>query len=485
MKKIENLHLPKMTNLIKGIFFLFIWSILAIAILARPVKFNQLAGLILYLAIFLAMFVAYLHKYYPHFLKKERDLLLLGLIIVGQMGIAKLFMLTPFNLEYAIPIATSSMLIAILINEHLSLFSTVFVSIIIGSLISSRIDFILLFIGSGMTGIYAASISKTYSDLSKAGFIIGLVNAAIILASGLFYDYSPAQLSRGILLGIANGVFSSILTIGLLPLLETIFSKVSKFKLLELSDLNAPLLRELGLQAPGTYHHSMLVASLAEQAALKVQANSLLARVAAYYHDIGKITKADYFVENQTERNKHEDLKPSLSASVLKAHVKEGVEKAKKKRLPSEIVDIISQHHGSSLIAYFYHQAEEAQGEKDPVNVNDFKYPGPRPQTKEAAIIMLADSVEAACRALVKPTPRRIEETVKKVINNKFIESELAECDLTLSDLTLIADTFSRILTGAYHVRVEYPEKGKVNGDSNSQSAKKKEDRLKEGKKDS
>ncbi|MBU1488070.1 HD domain-containing protein, partial [bacterium] len=221
------------------------------------------------------------------------------------------------------------------------------------------------------------------------------------------------------------------------------------------------------------------------QAALKIQANSLLARVAAYYHDIGKITKADYFVENQTERNRHEDLKPTLSASVLKAHVKEGVEKAKKNRLPSEIVDIISQHHGSSLIAYFYHQAEETQDEKNPVNVNDFKYPGPRPQTKEAAIIMLADSVEAACRALIKPTPRRIEETVKKVINNKFIESELAECNLTLSDLTLIADTFSRILTGAYHFRVEYPEKGKVNGNSDSQSAKKKEDRLKEGKKDS
>lgn len=457
MKKIRNFHLPKIANLIKATFFLIVWSLLALAILGRPVKLNQLAGLTLYLAIFLVMFVIYLYKYYPHFLKKERDLLLLGLIIVGEMGIAKLIMLTPFNLEYAIPVATSSMLIAILIDEHLSLFTTVFLGIIIGSLISFKIDFILLFIGSGIAGIYAASISKTYSDLSKAGFIIGLTNAVVILASGLFYDYTPAQLSKGILLGIANGVFSSILTIGLLPLLETIFSRASNFKLLELSDLNAPLLRELGLKAPGTYHHSMLVANLAEQAASRVLANPLLTRVAAYYHDIGKIAKADYFVENQTQINRHEDLRPTLSAAVLKAHVKEGVERAKKERLPGKIVDIIGQHHGDSLMSYFYHQAEEVQDERITVNINDFKYPGPRPQTKEAAIIMLADSVEAACRTLIKPTHRRIEGTVKKIINNKFIESELDECNLTLSDLTIIASTFSRVLTGAYHARIEYP----------------------------
>jgi hypothetical protein len=244
--------------------------------------------------------------------------------------------------------------------------------------------------------------------------------------------------------------------------LERLFNITTNFTLFELSDLNAPLLKNLLLKAPGTYHHSLLVGNIAESAANDVGASPLLIRVASYYHDIGKMIRPEYFIENQTEseRNRHESLRSTLSVSILRSHIKDGVEIAKRNKLPQAVIEIIQQHHGASVMAYFYHQAKEKETNgKVEFKKSEFSYLGPKPQSKEAAIVMLADSVEAASRTLIKPTAMRIERLVKKIIDDKFISGELDECDLTLKDLNKIAQAFTRILITLFHARVEYPEK--------------------------
>jgi putative nucleotidyltransferase with HDIG domain len=228
---------------------------------------------------------------------------------------------------------------------------------------------------------------------------------------------------------------------------------------LELSDLNHPLLKELAIEAPGTYHHSILVGNLAESACDSIGANSLLARVGAYYHDVGKIPKASYYSENEMGAgSKHAKLTPSMSALIISKHVKEGVEMAKKYKLKGAILDFIAQHHGDSLISFFYQKAIEKSKDGVVLKEEDFRYPGPKPQTKENAIVLLADAVEAASRTLDEPTPSSIENLVKKIINNKFIDGQMDECDLSLKDIHVIAESFARVLMGVFHTRPDYPE---------------------------
>jgi hypothetical protein len=248
----------------------------------------------------------------------------------------------------------------------------------------------------------------------------------------------------------------------LLPIFEFLFKITTDLTLLELSDLNRPLLKKMVLNAPGTYHHSLIVGNLAEAASDAIGANSLLARVGAYYHDIGKIEKAEYFSENETgHKSPHEKLAPSMSALIIQSHIKDGIELAKKHNLNKTIIDFIAQHHGTGLIYYFYQRALEKIGDDEKLKEEAFRYPGPKPQTKEAAIILLADAVEASSRTLNDPTPSRIKGLVQKIINNKFIDNQLDECDLTLKDLNKIAAAFVRTLTGIFHTRVEYPGEGK------------------------
>jgi hypothetical protein len=261
-------------------------------------------------------------------------------------------------------------------------------------------------------------------------------------------------------LGMAGGLLAGILATGIIPIIEIIFNYTTNIKLLELADLNQRALRELIISAPGTYHHSIIVGSLVEAAAEVIQANPLLSRVSAYYHDIGKIKKPLYFVENQKGgENKHDKLLPSMSSLILISHVKDGMEIAKRNRLGKSIQDIISQHHGTS-INYFYQKAKELNaGAEQTVSEKDFRYPGPRPQTKEAGLVMLADAVEAASKTLTEPTPARIQNMVNRIITNIFTDGQLDECELTLKDIHLIAQSFIRILNGIFHARVEYPEK--------------------------
>jgi putative nucleotidyltransferase with HDIG domain len=259
---------------------------------------------------------------------------------------------------------------------------------------------------------------------------------------------------------LVGGLISAGFVSGFIPVIETLFHYTTDIKLLELANLNAPLLRDLMIKAPGTYHHSVVVGNLVEAAAESINANPLLARVAAYYHDIGKASKPLYFIENQGgEENRHDKLTPSMSALILISHIKEGAELAREKHLGQPIIDIIRQHHGTGLIKYFYERAKnQAEAHGQTVEEKDFRYPGPKPQTREAGIVMLADCVEAASRTLINPTPDRIQGMVQNIINRIFTDGQLDECELTLKNLHEIAKSFNRILNGIFHHRIDYPE---------------------------
>jgi putative nucleotidyltransferase with HDIG domain len=291
--------------------------------------------------------------------------------------------------------------------------------------------------------------------------------------------------------GLSGGIFAGILATGLTPLAEISFGYTTDIKLLELATMDQPLLRELMVEAPGTYHHSVIVGNMVEAAAKSIGANSLLAKVAAYYHDIGKTKKPLYFIENQFEcENRHEKLAPSMSSLILISHVKDGIELARQHRLGKEIINIISQHHGKSFISFFYNKAVEAREKTQsakasllpPINSDDFRYPGPKPQTKEAGLVMLADVVEAACRSLTEPTPARIQGLVNRLINGIFSDGQLDECELTLKDLHQIAKHFNQILATIHHKRIEYPvTNGKAKADASDPGREPKQDKDKAG----
>ena len=325
-------------------------------------------------------------------------------------------------------------------------------------LISGNDPYTFLFsMGSGIFAIYAVRYAERRNDLLKASIFIILANEMLLTAIGLLNELSSGEILRLLIWGGGNGIVSVILSLGVIPFFEVILNLPTNFRLLELSDLNTPILKKMQIEAPGTYNHSLNVANLAEQAARAIRANPLLVRVAALYHDIGKVPNAEYFIENNAGKSKHEFIKPSLSNSILKAHVKMGVEMAKQFKLPQEVTDIIAQHHGTSLMKYFYHQALKHMSGAE-VDQQDYKYQGPKPQTREAAIVMLADAVEAASRLLKKPSAKRIEELVTEIVESKFRERELNESALTLRGLIKISIAFRRYLTGVFHTRIEYPD---------------------------
>ncbi len=309
----------------------------------------------------------------------------------------------------------------------------------------------------------------------KMGLELGLINMLIIIAIKLFFAktqiFSILTLQE-LIGGFIGGNLNSLLVIGIIPVIEILFNYTTDLRLIELGNLEHPLLKEFLIKAPGSYHHSMLVGNLAEAAAEAIGANPLLARVGSYYHDIGKMDKPKYFIENADPKdNKHEKLTPFMSALILISHVKEGVELVQKYKIGDEIIDIIKQHHGTSLIKFFYNKALELKkkGLKDEIDEKDFRYPGPKPQTKEAGIVMLADVVEAASRSLQDPTPARIKGLVKNMVDSYFNDGQLDECELTLKDLTKIKEVFTKILTGIFHQRVEYPDDKNIQRNKNKQ----------------
>lgn len=420
------------------------------------VVISYLGGVAFLLAIFMIITIIYLVLYEQKILADFKNLYLIALIILLMVTMTKLIIISPWP-SYFIPIASGSILLAILLNSNIAFIITIMLSIFTGIIGGDQFGITIATMVGGVVGIYSVSKVRRRSQILKAGFFVGIANFMTIVGIGFLHGL--IFLREG-LWGFASGITSAVIVMGFLPLFEYIFKISTNITLLELSDLNHPLLRQLVLKAPGTYHHSIIVGNLAEEACEAIGANSLLARVGAYYHDIGKLEKAEYFSENQpdTITSHHEKLKPSMSSLVITNHVKDGVDLAKKYNLNKKITDFIEQHHGTGLVYYFYKKALEKIEDDAKIKEDDFRYPGPKPQSKETAIVLLADSVEAASRAITNPTPVRIKEQVQRIINNKFIDGQLDDCDLTLKDLHKISNSFERILTGMFHTRVHYPE---------------------------
>lgn len=370
---------------------------------------------------------------------------------------------------YVIPIAAIAMLTTILFEDFtISLLITLASAIAVASLAGNNFLLFVAFLSGGLVSILLVRDVRKRVQLIQAGFMCGLIQA---LAFFCITDFSVMHPDWYLILFL-NGIVSSFIVLATLPLFEIAFKTVTNVSLLELADFNHPLLQRLVQEAPGTYHHSLVVGNLADAACKAIGAHALLARVGAYYHDIGKLSKPGYFTENQgVSGSKHDTLTPTMSKLVIMNHVKEGIELAQKSNLNPPIIDFIQQHHGSSLVYYFYRRALENLEEDQTVKEEGFRYTGPKPKTKETAIVLLADSVEAASRALREPSPSKIEEVVHKIINNKFIDGQLDECDLTLKDLEKIAAVFIHVLSGMYHSRVSYPENS-LNADNNKRSSK-------------
>ncbi len=362
-----------------------------------------------------------------------------------------------FPSSVAIPAAAFTMLISILVSLPMGIAFTLAVSLAVPLLTGFNMQAFLFALLSGIAGTAAVMNADRRIDLIRAGLILCILNCALLLITGLLSNLEPGRLLPVVAAGAVNGFSCGVLTLGLLPLLEHLLNSPTRFRLMELSDLNSPIFKRMLSLAPGTFTHSTNVANLAETACEAIGANALLARVAAYFHDIGKIDQADYFIENQKRFNKHDGMKASLSAAVIKSHVRIGIEKAKELALPQAIIDIIAQHHGRGLITYFYNRAVNEEKNRG-VSKDDFSYPGVRPKSKEAAVLMLADAVEAASRTLKKPTEARLERLVREVIDSKLKSDELGDSTLTLRDLETIRKSFVRILEGYFHTRIEYPK---------------------------
>ncbi|MFH1791447.1 MAG: HDIG domain-containing metalloprotein, partial [Candidatus Omnitrophota bacterium] len=392
----------------------------------------------------------------------------LFVILVGQ------FVIQSPQVNYVIPLSGMSMLIALLLIPRTAIAPTMLVSMFLGILAGGKLDVVVVLAVSGFAGLYLVKGARRRSTIILAGIGSGLAAGVAVIAMGLLNNVPRDTYLMEACWGAGSGILSIFIVMGALPLFEYGFKMTTDITLLELSDLNNPLLKELTLKAPGTYQHSMMVGNLAEAACEAIGANSLLARVGSYYHDIGKIGKAEYFSENEMgAMSKHEKLMPSMSALIIVNHVKDGVELAKKYKLNPKMIEFIEQHHGTSLIYYFYRRALEKGESEHELNEEEFRYPGPKPRSKEAAIVLLADSVEASSRALSDPTPSRIKGIVQKIMNNKFIDNQLDNCDLTLKDLNKIAESFVRILTAVFHTRLEYPDPKDVQAKKNGKNKNK------------
>lgn len=315
--------------------------------------------------------------------------------------------------------------------------------------------------------------ARKRAKVIQAGIMAGILQLAGLIILEHLWINQPQRY----LIILINGLLCGVITLGILPLFEYILQKVTNISLLELADFNQPVLQRMVMEAPGTYHHSLIVGNLSDSASAAIGANGLLARIGSYYHDIGKLHKPEYFIENQDlKKNAHDTLSPTMSKLIIMNHVKEGLELAKKYSLSPALRDFIQQHHGNSLVYYFYRRALEGKEENQEITEEGFRYPGPKPASKETAIVLLADSVEAATRALKDPTPDKIEEMVRKIINNKFIDGQLDECDLTLKDIEKISGIFTKILSGIYHSRINYHQEEHKNETASAGSRKNKKE---------
>lgn len=437
-------------------------------------RLQTVAGTVVLTLLLLVTLIAFGRRNIREFHPAVKDVFFLGtttllMLLITQLGVSIVEAAgDPAWLEtttwyYLIPAAAGGMLVRLVLNNANAIIFTIVFSILVGVVIDNSLFFVAYTMIGSLVGIASVQRVKRRMALIWSGLAVGGVNIistmSFLLIQGEFFT-SPSLTAGTAMIGFAGGLLSGLILSFILPVFEAVFGYTTDIKLLELANLNHPLLRQLILRAPGSYHHSMMVGSLCEAAAEAIGANALLARVGAYYHDVGKAKNPQYFAENQQPgENPHDNLKPNMSALIIKSHVKDGLEMAHQHRLPNEIFDFIAQHHGTSLIAYFYEEAKRTEDPDIPeVDEEDYRYPGPKPQTRETAICLIADGIEAASRAMPDPTPARLKGLVQKMINRAFTDGQLDECDLTLRDLDQIAKAMTRILTGIFHQRPEYPD---------------------------
>lgn len=433
----------------------------------------QFAGYLFFVTLFLYAVWRYLTLHQERRGKIQNYSLLVLMVLGSQLALIRLATLlidllaerlpgfqNPSLLYYAFPFAFGAILVTLLVDVNLGIVYTLITSTLAG-LFYDDISLVAYFIAGSLVGIYSIRQYKDRAVILKSGITIGVVCAFALLGIGLLRQDPAVFSSPGTRFGLAllSGMLSAGLVSVFLPVLESLFKITTDIRLLELSNLNAPILRRLSVEAPGTYHHSLMVGTLGEAAAEAIGANPLLVRVAAYYHDVGKILKPDYYVENQLYgANKHEDLSPSMSCLILASHVKEGLELAKGIGLAQQLRDMIPQHHGTRIMTYFYRKAKDSADPKSQeIAEADFRYPGPKPQSKEAAIVMMADSVEAASRTLSDPSGAQIQGMINRLVDAIVDDNQFDESDITFSHIKLVKESFLKILTGIFHRRIDYP----------------------------
>ncbi len=453
-----------------------------------------MACMLALLPISLAHFMLNLRAEYR---RNSRFLLVYGLILLQLVLLQGVWMVVRLNQWegnfplFLAPVALAPMMLTLLLGKRHGAFAVLYVSLW-GALLADwhwSLTFAIFSAGTGLVSVWAMRRLRKRGELIRAGLYSGLAGfvfamlllivqrwmAEIPLEGREVLKLTDSWQTMGLECGatVLTGIFTAMLVGGLLPVLEAVFRITTTISWIELADMNHPLLRRLTLEAPGTYHHSLMVANLAEAAAEAINADATICRVCSYFHDIGKLVKPEYCIENITsDDNPHDDLTPSMSALVVIAHVKDGVDLACRNKLNSQIIDVIQQHHGTSLVYYFYRRALEQQEEAKKaaaegrapatdvpeVNPSSFRYPGPKPSFRECAIISLADAVESASRTLSKPTPQKIEALVDEIIRGRVRDGQLDECDLTLRELSLVRDSFTKTLRTSLHRRIPYPE---------------------------
>ena len=441
---------------------------------------ERMVQLILSIAFILFILIHVLFAYSYEFFRmmhvSAKDFPVLALLLLSATGMTKIVLFVVDALrdhfqdipesayQFAIPVAVTAMLVRLLMNGYTALMFSLTLATTFGFILDQNFLYSIFVFISSLVGIMGVAQVKARTDLYKAGFKIGVVNVLTVTAILAMKSSEPIYNLREIpydLIGaFISGPLCAVVVSALVPLFEFAFNYTTDLKLLELANLNHPLLRRLSLETPGTFNHSILVGTLCDAAAVEIGANPLASRVGAYYHDIGKVVKPSYYIENQMSAgNPHDEINPRMSSLIITSHVKEGLELADEYKLGQPVKDAIEQHHGKTVIRYFYQKAvEKHDPEMGDVDPNDYRYPGPKPQTREVALVMLADACEAASRVIEKPNPERIQAVCEKVIFGFFQDGQLDESELTLRDLNLIIQCFTRVLMGVYHQRIKYPD---------------------------
>ncbi len=447
----------------------FVGSSLVTALFLVPeLRFTPFLGAFVLTSFLYYLFFRDIKRYRPDYIKKYRMNLLLALLVPLSLVLDRVAYSLILNFSqgvginqswvalYGIPVAFGTVVVTMVFDFHTAIIFSFTMSLLAG-LWAQNAQFGVYVFLTCIVGAFSTVHCKKRSDLLKAGLKIS--GTAMVALSGIILikgGMDIQSLKWAYLFAAGSGIFVSALVSITLPVIEYTFRVATNISLLELLDLNHPLLKNLMIAAPGTYHHSIIVGNLVESVAEEIGVNPLLARAGAYYHDIGKINMPEYFIENSpAAASKHDALTPHMSSMILSAHVKEGVELAREYNLPEPIIDVIQQHHGTCLMTYFYQKAKDTL-DTEPKE-EDYRYQGPKPTSRVSALVMLADAVEAASRSLKDPTPARIENLVEKIVNHIFIDGQLEDCELTLKDISLIKKKFIYILTGIHHRRIDYP----------------------------